>query len=173
MHGARYGIDDTEDFFAALRAKERVVAIVAPAIATNFKGKELEFNGWLKSIGVEAVFDVGFGAELTTKSYVEYLKKEKPELVISPCYAKRREFDENGRGDFVVTMRSLSEYFKVHHIDLSTFAPVDYDNPLAERGVLYSTPGGLLRTAERFVPGIGKKTSICALTKTEAVSCLS
>lgn len=209
VHGARHGIDDTEDFFAALHAKERVVAIVAPAIAANFKGKELEFNGWLKSIGVEAVFDVGFGAELTTKSYVEYLKKKKPELVISqpcpalvswielyhpelipylspadspmahtvamirnyfpkyascrvaaisPCYAKRREFDENGRGDFVVTMRSLSEYFKVHHIDLSTFAPVDYDNPLAERGVLYSTPGGLLRTAERFVPGIGKKT---------------
>ena len=54
--------------------KERVVAIVAPAIVANFKGKELEFNGWLKSIGVEAVFDVGFGAELTTKSYVEYLQ---------------------------------------------------------------------------------------------------
>jgi len=32
------------------------------------------YNGWLKSIGVEAVFDVGFGAELTTKSYVEYLQ---------------------------------------------------------------------------------------------------
>ncbi|MBQ5490898.1 MAG: hypothetical protein IIT68_02460 [Treponema sp.] len=41
---------------------------------------------------------------------------------------------------------------------MSSFSPVEYDNPLAERGVLYSTPGGLLRTAERFVPGIGKKT---------------
>lgn len=60
-HGARHGIDDTEAFFAALKSKERLVAIVAPAIAANFKGKDLQFNGWLKSIGVEAVFDVGFG----------------------------------------------------------------------------------------------------------------
>ncbi|MCR4790766.1 MAG: chemotaxis protein, partial [Treponemataceae bacterium] len=77
---------------------------------------------------------------------------------ISPCYAKRHEFDENGLGDYVVTMRSLSEYFDRNGIDLASFQPSDYDNPLAERGVLYSTPGGLLRTAERFVPGISKKT---------------
>ena len=77
---------------------------------------------------------------------------------ISPCYAKRREFDENGLGDYVVTMRTLSGYFEKNGINLSSFQPGDYDNPLAERGVLYSTPGGLLRTAERFVPGIKKIT---------------
>ena len=31
-----------------------------------------------KSIGEEAVFDVSFGAELTTKSYVEYIKTKNP-----------------------------------------------------------------------------------------------
>ena len=162
-HDARRGIDDFQAFMDDLKKGEKIVAIVAPAVAANFKGQDLELNGWLKSIGVKAVFDVSFGAELTTKSYVEYIKKHNPELVISqpcpalvsyielykpdlikylspadspmahtfalikhfypeykgykmaaisPCYAKRREFDENGLGDYNVSMRSISEYFE-------------------------------------------------------------
>ncbi|MBR4599550.1 MAG: 4Fe-4S binding protein [Treponema sp.] len=208
-HGARYGIDDADDFFKALKKGDGVVAIVAPAAAAQFKGRDLELNGWLKSIGVKAVFDVSFGAELTTKSYVEHIKKNNPKLVISqpcpaivtwielyhpeliqylspadspmahtitmikkfypeyanckvaaisPCYAKRREFDENGLGDFNVTMHSISEHFKQNNINLASFPKTEYDNPPAERGVLYSTPGGLMRTADRFVKGIRKNT---------------
>ena len=33
--------------------------------------------------------------------------------------------------------------------DLGRFASVDFDNPPAERAVLFSTPGGLMRTAVR------------------------
>ena len=208
-HGARTGIDDTEEFFNALKSGVGVIAIVAPAAAVNFKGKDLELNGWLKSIGVKAIFDVSFGAELTTKTYVEQMEKDNPELMISqpcpalisyietykpnlikylakgdspmahtvefirhyhpeyakfkiaaisPCYAKRREFDENGRGDFNVTMKSLDHYFFRNQIDLSKYPKTPYDNPLAERGTLYSSPGGLMRTAERFVPGIRRVT---------------
>ena len=208
-HGARRGLDDTEAFFEALSKGTPIVAIVAPAVAVNFKGKDLELNGWLKSIGVSAIFDVSFGAELTTKTYVEQLARENPPLmisqpcpalitfietyrpnlikylakgdspmahtveyirhfkpqfakhkiaVISPCYAKRREFDENGRGDFNVTMKSLAAYFEANNIDLSKFPKVEYDNPLAERGTLYSTPGGLMRTAKRFVPDVNAIT---------------
>ena len=209
VHDARHGIDDTELFFSDLKNNQPMVAIVAPAVAANFKGLDLQLNSWLKSIGVKAVFDVGFGAELTTKSYVEHIKQNNPDLVIaqpcpalvtyielyhpellpylspadspmahttamirnyfpeyknckvaviSPCYAKRREFNENQKGDYVVTMRSLSNYFEQNGIDLKKYKAIPYDNPLAERGVLYSTPGGLMRTAERFVPGIHKKT---------------
>ena len=67
----------------ALSEKKEVVAIVAPAVAPNFRGKELELNGWLKSIGVKAVFDVSFGAELTTKSYINHINKNNPKLVRS------------------------------------------------------------------------------------------
>ncbi|MBR1911545.1 MAG: 4Fe-4S binding protein [Treponema sp.] len=208
-HGARTGIDDMQAFFHDLKNGIYMVAIVAPAVASNFAGKDLHLNGWLKSIGVKAVFDVSFGAELTTKSYIEQIKKEDPQIlisqpcpalvsfveiycpqlipylakadspmahtvecirhfypayrdckiaVISPCFAKRREFDENGRGDYNVTMKSLDTWLKENNIDLSTFPQVDYDNPPAERAVLYSVPGGLMRTAERFVPGISSKT---------------
>ena len=209
VHGARSGIDDTQDFFRDLKLGTPMVAIVAPAVAVNFPDRELEINGWLKSLGVRAVFDVGFGAELTTKSYVEELKNYDPPImisqpcpalvsfieiynpklipylaksdspmahtvecirnyypeysdckiaVISPCYAKRREFDENGRGDYNVTMKSLAQWFEDNGTNLSSYPKVPYENPLAERGVLYSTPGGLMRTAERFVPGISSVT---------------
>ena len=205
-HGARVGIDDFSEFMQTVKSgSSDVVAIVAPAAAPNFRGKELELNGWLKSIGVKAVFDVSFGAELTTKSYLNYIKKHDPKLVIaqpcpalvsyielyqpdlipylspadspmahttvmirhfypeykdakiaviSPCYAKRREFDENGRGDFNVTMASISKYFEDNRINLDSYPQENYTNPPAERAVLYSTPGGLLRTAERFNPKV-------------------
>lgn len=76
VHGARTGIDDMEEFFHDLQNGVPVVAIVAPAVAVSFPEQDLNLNGWLKSIGVKAVFDVAFGAELTTKSYVEQIKKE-------------------------------------------------------------------------------------------------
>ena len=77
---------------------------------------------------------------------------------ISPCYAKRREFDETGICDYNVTMRSIQNYMEEKNIRIDSFPKVEYENPAAERGVLYSTPGGLMRTAERFVPSISEKT---------------
>ena len=79
-------------------------------------------------------------------------------VVLSPCYAKKREFEETGLGDYNVTYKSLDNYFKKNSIELFMYPEVDYDNPPAERAVLFSTPGGLLRTAEREMPGIGAKT---------------
>jgi len=78
--------------------------------------------------------------------------------VISPCYAKKREFVETGLGDYNVTLESLSNYFKANNINLKNYPEADYDNPPAERAVLFSTPGGLLRTAERVVPEIRNRT---------------
>ncbi|MDR3167237.1 MAG: hypothetical protein LBT93_04780, partial [Treponema sp.] len=41
---------------------------------------------FLKSLGVKAIFDVSFGAELTVKSHVNYLSKKNPATVIAqPC----------------------------------------------------------------------------------------
>ncbi|HPF06666.1 MAG TPA: [Fe-Fe] hydrogenase large subunit C-terminal domain-containing protein [Spirochaetota bacterium] len=206
-HNARTGIDDFQRFMDDAEKGCRFVAIVAPSAASSFPGRYLNLNGWLKSTGIEAVFDVSFGAELTVKSYIEYLKEVKPRAiisqpcpavvtyieiyrpelacylapahspmlhtirmikkfytefkehriaVISPCYAKRREFDSAGLGDTVynITYKSLEAYFTGSDIDISQFPENDFDNPPAERGVLFSTPGGLIATAEREYPGI-------------------
>lgn len=75
QHNARVGVDDFSAFMHDLKARKKIVAIVAPSAAAVLKGMEGELNGWLRKSGVVAVFDVSFGAELTTKSYYEYLKK--------------------------------------------------------------------------------------------------
>ena len=204
-HHARIAVDDTMQFFTDLNRGEKIVAIVAPAVAANFPKKFLNFNGWLKSLGVDAVFDVSFGAELTVKSYLEAIKESglkmviaqpcpaivtfiqlyQPDLipylapadspmmhtmrmireyypkyakhrimVVSPCIAKRREFDEVGIGDYNVTMSSIQKHLEENKIRLDSYPEVDFDNEPAERAVLFSTPGGLMETAVREAPQI-------------------
>ncbi len=208
-HDARIYVDDFPAFMDGLSSDEKMVAIVAPSAAANFPKQALAFNGWLKSIGVEAVFDVSFGAELTAKSYAEYIKKEQPDAVIaqpcpaivtyieiyqpellpylapvdspmlhtikmirrfypqynehtlaviSPCMAKRREFAETGLGDYNVGYISIERYLRDNGIELDAFPSVDFDNAAPERAVLFSSPGGLLRTMDRWFPGIGTRT---------------
>lgn len=87
-HGARKILDDFEKALYDLKRGERIVSIVAPAVAAVFPGNYLNLNGWLKSLGVAANFDVSFGAELTIKSYLEHIKTNKPKAVIAqPCPA--------------------------------------------------------------------------------------
>jgi Na+-translocating ferredoxin:NAD+ oxidoreductase RNF subunit RnfB len=208
-HKARIIVDDSQVFFDALEKNEKLIAIVAPAVASNFPGLYLNLNGYLKSLGVKAVFDVSFGAELTVFSYVKYIEGKKPSFciaqpcpaivtyieiyhpelipylapadspmlhiikmireyypeygdykiaVLSPCIAKRREFDETGHGDYNITFNALYEYLEQRNVNLASFKAEDYDNPPAERAVTFSMPGGLLITAERDSPGIGRVT---------------
>jgi len=208
-HEARILVDDTASFFSDLKRGDKIIAVVAPAVASVFPGQHLNINGYFKSIGVEAFFDVSLGAELTVISYLNYIKEKKPRLVIaqpcpaivsyieiyhpeliphlapadspmlhtikmireyfkqykdykiaiiSPCIAKRREFDETKLGDYNITMFALKKYLEEHKITLSSFKPEEYTGLLAERAVQFSSPGGLLDTAERFVPGIRRNT---------------
>lgn len=76
--------------------------------------------------------------------------------VISPCLAKRREFNDTGIGHYNVTMKALNRFFEEEGIKLERFPQAAYEGDGAERAVLFSSPGGLLRTAERTMPGIGE-----------------
>jgi iron only hydrogenase large subunit-like protein len=208
-HGARVGVDDFNFFMRDLESGTGMVAIVAPAVAATFPDQYLNFNGWLLSLGVKAVFDVSFGAELTIKSYVEHIKAKRPPSVVaqpcpaivtycevyrpellhylapcdspmlhsikminkffpkwsrykvavmSPCYAKRREFDETGLGDYNVTFDSLKRHIDENGIRLDSFPEEHFTDPLPERAVLFSTPGGLMVTTERYMPGVSLDT---------------
>jgi iron only hydrogenase large subunit-like protein/ABC-type transporter Mla subunit MlaD len=208
-HEARHLVDDTASFFSDLKRGDKIIAVVAPAVASVFSGQHLKLNGYLKSAGVADFFDVSLGAELTVISYLNYIKAKNPRTVIaqpcpaivsyieiyhpelipflapadspmlhtikmireyflqyrnykiaviSPCIAKRREFDETGLGDYNVTMAALKKYLQDQRIDLSSKQEVAYTGILAERAVQFSSPGGLLDTAERFVPGIRRNT---------------
>ncbi|MDR2808270.1 MAG: methyl-accepting chemotaxis protein [Spirochaetaceae bacterium] len=200
-YGARVGIDDFDSFMQDIKAAKPIIAVVAPAIVANFGNNYLKFNGFLKKLGVKAVFDVSFGAELTIKSYVAYKKKQNPKLIIaqpcsslvsfielyhpeligylapadspmghimkavrkfypqyadckiaafSPCYAKRREFNSVGIGDYNVTFASIKRHLEDTGDNLMNYGDYNYENPPAERGVNFSTPGGLMQTFARY-----------------------
>jgi len=73
---------------------------------------------------------------------------------ISPCIGKKREFDDpttKGQVSYNVTIANLKKYIEKHNINLANFSPVDFDGPMeAERGLLYSQPGGLYETFKRY-----------------------
>lgn len=73
---------------------------------------------------------------------------------ISPCIGKKREFDDPNTKNQVtynVTITNLKKYIAQHNIKLSDFAAADFDGPMeAERGLLYSQPGGLYETFKRY-----------------------
>ncbi|HVP09623.1 MAG TPA: ATP-binding protein [Phycisphaerae bacterium] len=209
LHQARRYLDDFAPFMADLEKGVRMVAIVAPSAAASFPETYMNLVGWLKSRGIEAVFDVSFGAELAAKSMVEFVRRNDPRLVIaqpcpaivtfvqvyhpellpylapidspmlhtmkmirarypqfadcriaaiSPCAAKKREFAETGYGDYNVTFESLAHYFQEHQIDLSGEPEGAFANPPAEGAVRFSMPGGLLSTAQRWMPELAERT---------------
>ena len=202
---ARIYFDDFESLKKSFSIKEKIIAVVAPAIAAVFPDTYLNFNGWLKSKGVTDIFDVSFGAELTVKSYLDHIKRNSPKtviaqpcpaivtfieiyhpelipnlapadspmmhsmkmirkfypeyknckiLVVSPCIAKKREFEEVGIGDFNVTIKRFADYFEKEKIQLTNYPEVNFDGSEAERAVLFSTPGGLMRTVHREAPEV-------------------
>jgi len=206
-HDARTFIDDFNLFLNDLIAGQDIIAIVAPSAAAAFPDKYLNLNTFLKKLGVKAIFDVSFGAELAAKSYIDYISTEKPKTVIaqpcaaivtyielyqpellkylapvdspmlhtmkmvkkyyplfkdckiailSPCNAKKREFEETGLGNYNIAQKSIDDFLKKENINLDELEKTDFDNPPAERAVMFSSPGGLLETIKRWIPDIEK-----------------
>jgi iron only hydrogenase large subunit-like protein len=86
-HDARDFIDDTERFFKDLKGGKRISLVAAPATKVNF-GEYRKLFGYLKSMGVTAVYDVSFGADITTWAYLKTIKEKGLNSVIAqPCPA--------------------------------------------------------------------------------------
>ena len=77
--------------------------------------------------------------------------------VVSPCIAKRQEFDAVAKGDFNITINSVIKYLDKTNKQLLRFPELEYANPPAERAVLFSSPGGLKSTIEREIPELMPK----------------
>ncbi|MDQ7096736.1 [Fe-Fe] hydrogenase large subunit C-terminal domain-containing protein [Desulfosporosinus sp. PR] len=202
-HHARSIVDDFAAFLEDLRAGVPLGVLVAPSAAVNYDPWFREMITALRQMGVKNVFDVSFGAEITTYLYfkalqrgvklpliaqpcpaiVNYIEIYNPELIpylapthspaldaaiwlksqpqfsrlklafLGPCAAKRREVhDPNTKGvvSFSLTFQSLDKYLGEQNIILADLEAGYFDTPEAERAVLYSQPGGLTETLERF-----------------------
>lgn len=70
-----------------LIAKQKISAILAPAYAAAFAGcRPMQMVAALRKLGFESVYEAAYGAEVCTQEYMEYIKSNQVEMVItSPC----------------------------------------------------------------------------------------
>ncbi|MBP2640798.1 MAG: rsxB 7 [Firmicutes bacterium] len=86
-HEARTFEDDTQRFFADLEKGTPISIIAAPAIRYNFANYKKLF-GFLKSKGAQVIYDVSFGADITTWAYLKAIKeKQLASIIAQPCPA--------------------------------------------------------------------------------------
>jgi len=69
-------------------------------------------------------------------------------------FQKKREFDDpntKGMVSYNVTIQGIKKYIESNKIDLESFPEIDFDGPMeAEKGLLYSQPGGLFETFKKY-----------------------
>lgn len=86
-HNARDYYDDTDQFFEDLKKGVKVSIVVAPAGRYNFDNYRKLF-GYLKSAGVNVIYDVSFGADICTWGYLKGIEKFNLDSVVAqPCPA--------------------------------------------------------------------------------------
>lgn len=86
-HEARSYTDDTEVFFTDLAQGRKITVLAAPSVRVNF----IEYKrllGYLQTLGVQFVYDVSFGADITTWAYLKVITEKSLSTVIAqPCPA--------------------------------------------------------------------------------------
>ena len=77
----------------------------------------------------------------------KYLRRNNPIALISPCIAKRIEFDDTALVEYNVTISKLMDYFERNGISIPADSGDDYeykfDDQQGQVGSIYPRPGGL------------------------------
>ena len=76
---------------------------------------------------------------------------------ITPCLAKKREFEDTGLVSYNVTFRSVEEELGKRGKVLESFRCEPFDGLDGERGRGYPLPGGLMRTVARDAPEVARR----------------
>lgn len=75
LHGAREYRDDSDFFFSALEKGEKISVIVSTAFYVMYKDEAEQILGCLKEMGVERIYDMAYGAEISLWAHTKYLKE--------------------------------------------------------------------------------------------------
>ena len=85
-HDVRNFRDDCEKFFNDLSRGKQISVLIAPALFLNYPNEYKHIIGCLKSMGVNKIYSVSFGADITSWAYLNYINKNNVEVAISqPC----------------------------------------------------------------------------------------
>lgn len=101
LHGAREYRDDCEFFISALEKGEKISLIVSSTFYVIYKEEAKKILGCLKEMGVEKIYDMSFGSEISLWATCKYLKENEEvpnneKAFISPiCPALVNEVEMN------------------------------------------------------------------------------
>ncbi len=82
-HDVRHFRDDTDRFLTDLKAGKKITLLVAPSMLTNYQDNYNNILGYLKHLGVSHIYNVSFGADITTWAYINYMNSSGNEGMIS------------------------------------------------------------------------------------------
>ncbi len=74
-HGARHYRDDMFDLTEALRKGEDIDLLIAPSFFFNYETNAHNIIGFLRTMGFSHIYNISFGANITTWAYIKYLKE--------------------------------------------------------------------------------------------------
>ncbi len=73
-HGAREYRDDTDRLFEDLYSKKNISLLVDPSFYIMYGTLANKFLGYLKSLGINKIYDVSYGADISAFMHIKYLK---------------------------------------------------------------------------------------------------
>lgn len=74
---AREYYDDTEAFFEALKSGRKISVLIDPVFYFQYLEEASGVLGYLRSMGVDRIYDVGYGAEISTWCHATYIRQNK------------------------------------------------------------------------------------------------
>ena len=87
----------------------------------------------------------------------KYLGRSCKIAALSPCIAKKEEFEETGNIDYNVTFKHLKDYFEKNNIDIpkvKVYSEFEFDGTPGFVGSIYPKPGGLKENLLLHAPDI-------------------
>ena len=86
VHDVRHYKDDCEAFISDVENGKPFSVIIAPAFFLNYPKECNHVLGYLKSLGVNKFYAVGFGADITVWGYLNYINNTRPlGNIAQPC----------------------------------------------------------------------------------------
>ena len=125
--------------------KERPATLISqpcPAIVNYIIKYRPELADWLSPVHSPMACTAVF--------MKKYMNVSGAIAALSPCVAKKYEFDETGLIQYNVTFKKLGEYMDRHHIRVPE-APFEFDHIESSLGKIYPMPGGLKANLEHYL----------------------
>ncbi len=123
-----------------------VIAQPCPAIVTYIETYRPELLEYLAPTDSPMLHTI----KMIRTFYPEY--HDHAIVVVSPCLAKAREFQETGVDAFNLTVTSIQRHLSAIDRPIESFPEVEFTGYSAERAAGFSSPGGLLNTVKREYP---------------------